>query len=180
MCLLGNTTIGDNTKIYSGSVIIDSVVHSGSIIKSSYLEKTVVGTNCNVGPFANLRAGSVLCSQVKVGAFCEIKNSVIGSLTKISHLCYIGDASISRECNFGCGVVFANFNGKTKQKIKVGKGCFIGCNVNLIAPLIIEDGVYVCAGTTVTKNLEANDFVIGRAREEIKKNRAIKYLKGAK
>ena len=89
----------------------------------------------------------------------------------------MGDATIGDNCNIGCGVIFANYNGRKKQKITIGNNCFIGSNVNLIAPLNIADDCYICAGATVTSDLKKGDFVIGRVRELIKPDRAYDYLK---
>ena len=82
---------------------------------------------------------------------------------------YIGDAEVGEDVNVGCGVVFANYDGKKKQKSRIGNDVFIGCNVNIIAPVNIADKTYICAGTTVTKDTEEGDFVIGRVRQENKK-----------
>jgi len=174
--ILGSTSIGSGCTIFPGSVITDSKIGEGSIIKSSYIDKSDIGEDNTVGPFANVRAGTVTGDNVKIGAFCETKKVVIGAKTKISHLAYVGDAVIGRACNIACGVVFANYNGKIKQKVCVGDNSFIGCNVNLIAPVNIEAGAYICAGSTVTQNIPSNAFVVGRAREIIKENRASAYL----
>ena len=72
-------------------------------------------------------------------------------------------------------MIFANYNGKEKNKITVGNHVFIGSNCNLIAPLQIKDDCYICAGTTVTENTDIGDFVIGRSRQEVKKDKAKKY-----
>lgn len=129
-----------------------------------------------IGPFAHLRTGSKIGDNVRVGNFCEIKNSEIGSNSKISHLAYVGDAVVGKNCNIGCGVIFVNYNGKIKQKTFVGDNVFVGSNVNLIAPLNIGNSAYICAGTTVDKSVEANDFVIGRVRQEVKKGKSSKYI----
>lgn len=113
---------------------------------------------------------------MKIGNFCEIKNAEIGNNTKVSHLAYVGDAKLGDKCNVGCGAIFVNYNGKIKQKTIVEDGVFIGSNVNVIAPVTIKSGAYICAGTTIDKDIEANDFVIGRVRAECKKGRALKYL----
>ena len=55
-------------------------------------------------------------------------------------------------------------------------GAFIGSNVNLIAPVVVKSNAYICAGTTVDKNVEADEFVIGRVRQESKPQRAKAYL----
>lgn len=94
---------------------------------------------------------------------------------QISHLAYVGDAELGKDCNIGCGVIFANYNGTKKQKSYVGNHVFIGCNSNIIAPVTIEDNSYICAGTTVTENIDNGDLVIGRVRQENKKNKANKY-----
>ena len=107
----------------------------------------------------------------------EIKNAVIGKGSKVNHLAYVGDAEIGENCNIGCGAIFVNYNGKIKQKSIVKDNCFIGSNCNIIAPVVIEDNSYICAGTTVTKDVKNGDFVIGRVRQEVKENLAKKYLK---
>ena len=110
-----------------------------------------------------------MADNVKVGAFVELKNAYVGKGTKIPHLSYVGDAELGENVNVGCGVVFANYDGKKKQKSKVGNNVFIGCNVNIVAPVNIADDTYICAGTTVTKDTQPGDFVIGRVRQENKK-----------
>ena len=89
---------------------------------------------------------------------------------------YIGDAIIGDKTNIGCGVVFANYNGVNKNISVVGKNCFIGSNVNIVAPVKIKDDTFVCAGTTVTSDTSEGDFVIGRVKAEVKKNYSY-YLK---
>ncbi len=172
----GDSVIGDNVTIYPNSFIDSSVIGKGTKIYSSFIEKAKVGSCCLIGPYAHLRAGSDISDFVKIGNFCEIKNSEIGRHTKISHLAYVGDAKVGKNCNIGCGVIFVNFNGKIKSKTIVEDDSFIGSNVNLISPVKIGNGAYICAGTTVDKDIESNEFVIGRVRAEIKKDRAKKYL----
>lgn len=172
----GECFIGDNVTIYPNSFISNTEIGKGSKIYSSFIEKSKIGSCCFIGPFAHLRAGSVIKDFAKIGNFCEIKNTVIGEQTKVNHLAYVGDAKLGKRCNVGCGAIFVNFNGKTKSKTVVGDDVFIGSNVNVIAPVTIESGSYICAGTTVDKNIDAGDFAIGRVRVEIKKNRASDYL----
>lgn len=159
------------------SVIENSTIEKNVEIKSSYIEESFVDENSKIGPFAHLRPGSKIGKNCKIGNFCEIKNSTIGDGTKVSHLAYVGDAIVGKNCNIGCGAIFVNYNGKKKQQIVLGDNVFVGSNCNLIAPLKIESNVYICAGTTVTQNLSEDDFVVGRSRETIKKNRAHEYLK---
>ena len=114
--------------------------------------------------------------NAKIGNFVEIKNATVGKGTKVSHLAYVGDADLGDNCNIGCGAIFVNYDGVNKHRTTVGDGCFIGSNCNIIAPVSIDSKSYICAGTTVTENIKTDDFVIGRVRQQVKENRAHKYL----
>lgn len=173
----GNTIIGDNCIILPGNRIKNCNIATNTTVESSVLEGATIGENTIVGPFARVRPTTIIGNNCRIGNFVEIKNSTIGDKTKVSHLAYVGDAEVGTKCNIGCGVIFINYNGSTKNKTTVGDNCFIGSNCNLIAPLTIESASYICAGTTVTENIKTGDFVIGRARQEIKPNRANGYLK---
>ena len=173
----GNTIIGNNVVIMSGCYIKDCIIGDNCVINCSQLEKSSVGENCSVGPFARLRPNSTIMNNAKIGNFVEIKNAVVGEGSKVSHLAYVGDADIGKNCNIGCGAIFVNYNGKIKQRSVVKDGCFIGSNCNIIAPVVIEEKSYICAGTTVAKDIKTDSFVIGRVREEVKENRAHNYLK---
>lgn len=174
--IVGNSIIGDNVTLLPNNYITNSTIKKGSKLHSSVVEDSEVGERCIVGPYAHLRPHTLLSDCVKVGNFCEIKNSKIGENTKISHLGYVGDATIGKNCNIGCGAIFVNYNGKTKANTFVGDNCFIGSNVNIIAPIAIASNSYICAGTTLTKSTIENDFVISRAEEIIKPNYTKKFL----
>ena len=171
----GDCDIGDNVTLLPNNFIKHSNIGSDSTIHSSVVEESEIGKNVKIGPFARLRPNSKVEDNCKIGNFVEIKNSTIGNGSKVSHLAYVGDSEVGKDCNIGCGVIFVNYNGKMKNKVKVGNHVFIGSNSNLIAPLTIEDNSYICAGTTVTENVSEDDFVIGRARQENKHKRAKKY-----
>lgn len=174
----GNCTIGDNVVLLPNNFISNSQIGEGCKIFSSVIENSEVGDKATIGPFAHLRPNSKIKSGAKIGNFVEVKNSEVGEKTKISHLTYVGDAKIGKNVNIGCGVVFVNYNGRIKQKTQIGDNSFIGSSVNLIAPLNIGSDVFVCAGTTVDKDLQNEAFVIGRSKMNIKPFRAKKYLKG--
>lgn len=169
--------IDKTAKIDSQSTIKNSVIKANVVIENSVIEDSVIEQGTHIGPFSHIRPNSKIGKNCKIGNFCEVKNSQIGDGTKMSHLAYVGDAIVGKNCNIGCGVIFANYNGKEKNQTIVGDNVFIGSNSNIIAPVKIEDDVYICAGTTVTQNLSKGDFVIGRNKETIKKDRAYKYLK---
>ena len=160
----GNTVIGDNTILYPNNCISDAII----------------GENCKAGPYSRLRPNTVLKNNVSVGNFVEVKNSTIGNGSKANHLAYVGDCDIGENCNIGCGVIFVNYNGKIKQRSLIGNNCFIGSNCNIIAPVNIQSNSYICAGTTITKDVNEGDFIIGRVRQEVKEGRAKDYLKERK
>ena len=173
----GNTVIGDNAVIMPNCYIKNCIIGNGTTFNYSQAEDAKVGDNVSVGPFARLRPNADVRDNAKIGNFVEIKNAVIGKGTKVSHLAYVGDASVGENCNIGCGAIFVNYNGRTKSRTTVGDNCFIGSNCNIIAPVTIESDSYICAGTTVTDDVKTDDFVIGRVRQEVKAGRAHQYLK---
>lgn len=164
----GDTQIGENTVTGPFCDITDSTLGQNVKCVSSTLIGATVGNDTTVGPYSYLRQNSIIGENCRIGDFVEIKNSVIGNGTKVSHLAYVGDATIGEKVNVGCGVVFVNYDGKNKNRATVGDGSFLGSNCNFIAPITIGKNVFVAAGSTVTKNLDDNDFCVAREREYIK------------
>lgn len=173
--VLGESYVGENAEIGPGSELLESAVGANTVVSASFLNKSVVGADCTVGPNTYLRPGSVVADSCRIGDFVELKNARIGRGSKVSHLAYVGDAEVGEKVNVGCGVVFANYDGRKKSRIKVGNGCFLGSNCNLIAPLTIGDGAFLAAGTTLTQDLSEEDFCVGRCRETIKPHRGRNY-----
>lgn len=176
VCILGNSIIEEGVIIFSGSVIQNSKIGKNTIIKSSYIEDSEILENAVVGPFSHIRTQSKIGENSVIGNFVEVKNSIIGKGVKALHHSYIGDADVGDNTNIGCGVIFCNYNGKTKNRITIKNNCFIGSNSNLIAPLCIAEKTYIAAGSTLTKNTNEYDFVISRNRETIKPEFAKKYI----
>ena len=173
---IGNNNIIINSKFVGEGIVVgnnctikDCIIASSTTITDSYLESSFVGKNVSIGPYSHLRPNCNIGDNCKIGNFVELKNSQLGKGVKVSHLSYVGDAVIGDDCNIGCGVVFANYNGKNKNISIVGKKCFIGSNVNVVAPIKIKDETFVCAGTTITDDTENGDFVIGRVRASVNK-----------
>lgn len=173
--IIGNTVIGKGCKIMPNCILTDSVIGAGCTVTASVMEEARVGDTTTVGPYAYLRKGASVGSHCRIGDFVEIKNSTIGDYTKASHLAYIGDATVGSRCNIGCGVIFVNYDGKTKHKTTVEDDCFIGSNCNIIAPVVLREGSYIAAGTTVTEETPSDSFVIGRSRQIIKGARKNRY-----
>lgn len=172
----GSTVLHDGSTIGSFSYISNSQIGANTVVKSSRICDSIVGDNCMIGPNAHLRDGATIGNDCRVGNFVEVKRSTLGVGVKASHLAYIGDASVGDNTNVGCGVIFVNYDGKTKHRTVVGNNCFIGCNSNLVAPLSMGNDCFVACGTTVTQDVPDGAFLIGRSYLTIKENRADKYL----
>lgn len=170
----GNTAIGENCIIGPGSRISNCKIGNNAEVANSVANDSTVGDETHVGPFAYLRPGSIIGSNVKIGDFVEIKKSVIGDKTKISHLTYVGDAEVGQNVNIGCGVVFVNYDGKHKNKTVVGDNSFIGCNTNLVSPVTVHKDAYIAAGSTITDEVPENSLAIARERQVIKEDWVLK------
>ena len=167
--LIGKVIIGDNCHIGKNNVISNSTIGSNNTIESSYIYDSIIGDNNSIGPFSHIRNNSVIENHCRIGNFVEIKKSILHNRVKCAHLSYLGDAEIGENTNIGCGVITANYNGKTKEKTAIGKNCFIGCNSVLIAPITIGKNCFIAANSTVTKSISDDSFVISRPTLEIKK-----------
>lgn len=173
----GNTVLGDGCVVGSFSYIENATIGCNTVIRSSRITDSIVGDNCTVGPNAHLRNNAQVGNDCRIGNFVEVKNSLLHNGVKAAHLSYIGDAEVGARVNIGCGVVFVNFDGRTKHCTTVGADCFIGCNANLVAPITIGKDCFVACGTTVDKDMPDGAFSIGRSYLTVKENRAYKYLK---
>ena len=171
----GNCTIGEDCEIGPNTTIKNSTIGNGCHIINSVLDEATVHNKVNIGPFAYLRPGAVLMDEVKIGDFVEVKKSVIGKGSKASHLAYIGDAEIGENVNFGCGAITVNYDGKNKFKTIIKDNGFVGSNASLIAPVTVEKGGYVTAGSTITDDVPENSLTFGRARQVNKEGRAPKF-----
>lgn len=168
--LRGRTSIGKNALLGPNTMIRDCQVGDGVSVNSSQLNESVVEDGVVIGPFAYIRPHCRLSQKVKVGDFVELKNSVIGEGTKISHLTYVGDSDVGAGVNFGCGTVTVNYDGEKKFRTVIGDHAFIGCNTNLVAPVAVGDGAYTAAGSTITEDVPPDSLAIARDRQTVKKN----------
>lgn len=177
---VGKDVVIDVNVILEGDVVLEDGVHIGanSVIRNSFLHKQVqVAENCviedatleyqaTVGPFARLRPGTHLKKQVHVGNFVEIKNATLGNQTKAGHLSYLGDAEIGENVNIGAGTITCNYDGANKHKTTIGDDVFVGSDSQLVAPVSIEKGATIGAGTTVTSDVKENQLVISRVKQK--------------
>ena len=167
----GNVKLGDQVQIKSNTIIKNSVICSGTEVKPyTIIEDSLVGKNCNIGPFARIRPNSTLEENVGIGNFVEVKASNIKKNTKANHLTYLGDSDIGENVNVGAGVITCNYDGVNKHKTVIKDNVFIGSDSQLIAPIIVEEGVTIAAGSTITDNSEKDSLLIARSRQQEKKN----------
>ncbi len=163
---IADSVVACNAEVYA-SHLKDSFVGEGASVNMSHVESSKIGDGATVGPFARLRSAEIL-SKCRIGDFVEVKASTLGEGAKAAHLAYIGDADVGARTNIGCGTVFCNYDGKQKHHTDVGEDCFIGANVNLVAPIRVGDGAFIAAGTTLTRDVPPSSFTVGRARQTTK------------
>ncbi|MDO9729397.1 bifunctional UDP-N-acetylglucosamine diphosphorylase/glucosamine-1-phosphate N-acetyltransferase GlmU [Glaesserella parasuis] len=161
--LEGAIQLGNNVKIGAGSVLKNVVLGDNVEIKPySVLEDSVIGESADVGPFARLRPGTELAAKAHVGNFVEIKKSTIGEGSKVGHLTYIGDSEIGANVNIGAGTITCNYDGANKFKTIIGDNVFVGSDTQLVAPVTVASGATIGAGSTITKDVAADELVITR------------------
>lgn len=164
----GVTIEDTNTTYIHDDVIIgmDTVIHPNTTIKGD----VVIGENCEIGPNAYIREGCRIADNVKIGNFVELKKATIDSGTKVPHFIYLGDCEVGKNTNIGCGTITCNYDGINKNKTLIGDNCFIGSNVNLVAPVKIGNNSKIGAGSTITEDVPENSLAIARERQINKEN----------
>tara|TARA_B100000953_G_scaffold174029_2_gene143376 strand:+ start:2856 stop:4172 length:1317 start_codon:yes stop_codon:yes gene_type:complete len=164
----GKLKLGNNNSIAPNCVIKDTIIGNNvKIFANSVIENSIIGNDCYIGPFARIRPDSVLDDHVHVGNFVEIKKSSLGKRTKANHLSYIGDTEVGSDTNVGAGVITCNYDGVNKHRTTIGDNVFVGSDVQLIAPVKIEDGSTIAAGSTITKDVDANSLAISRTEQKL-------------
>ncbi|NDG75737.1 MAG: bifunctional UDP-N-acetylglucosamine diphosphorylase/glucosamine-1-phosphate N-acetyltransferase GlmU [Synechococcaceae bacterium WB8_1B_136] len=166
----GNTRVGDGCHIGPGSLLENAEIGQGVEILHSVVREASVADHCAIGPYAQLRPGTQLGPQCRVGNFVEIKQSQIGAGSKVNHLSYIGDAELGAGVNVGAGTITANYDGVNKHRTVIGAGSKTGANSVLVAPINLGANVTVAAGSTLTKDVPAGALALGRARQLVKEN----------
>tara|TARA_B100001094_G_scaffold161845_1_gene156588 strand:- start:413 stop:1036 length:624 start_codon:yes stop_codon:yes gene_type:complete len=167
-----DTIIGKNVSIEPYVVFGPKVKIGNNVtIKSfSHMENCKIENKVDVGPYARIRPGATLKEGSKVGNFVEIKKSTIGKNSKVNHLTYIGDSIIGTSVNVGAGTITCNYDGVKKSKTKIKNNVFIGSNSSLVAPLTVEEGSVIGAGSVITKNVRKNSLALTRSKQSEVKN----------
>jgi bifunctional UDP-N-acetylglucosamine pyrophosphorylase/glucosamine-1-phosphate N-acetyltransferase len=160
--------IGPDSIIEPGCVIqgparLGSDVH---IKANCTIEESEIGDGVTIGPCAHVRPGCRIGTGCRIGNFVEVKNSSLGDGVKADHLSYIGDADVGAGASFGCGSIVVNYDGVAKHRTTVGERAFVGCNVNLVAPIVIEADAFVAAGSTITTTVPEQSLAVARARQK--------------
>ena len=162
----GNSKIGEGCKLGPNSHFKNTVMGDNVEAMFSFTEDCEIADDVKMGPYVHIRPNTKLAHKVKIGNFVEVKNSNIGEGSKLPHLSYIGDTDMGSGVNMGCGTITVNYDGKNKFRTIIGDDCFIGCNSNLVAPVKVNNGAYVGAGSTITKEVPENALAIARERQK--------------
>jgi len=167
-----DTKIGKNVTIEPYVVILEkvSIKNNVRICSFSHLENVKVENNVSIGPYARIRPGTTLKSGSKIGNFVEIKKSTVGINSKINHLSYVGDTSVGKSVNIGAGTITCNYDGIKKSKTTIKDKVFVGSNSSLVAPVVLNKGSVIGAGSVITKNVNKNSLALTRSLQKEKKN----------
>lgn len=164
----GDVELGDGVSIGPNVIIRNSKLGAGcKVHANTVIENAEIGESCELGPFARVRPGTVLEASAKLGNFVEIKKSHIGKGSKVNHLSYIGDTEIGERVNVGAGTITCNYDGANKFKTIIEDDVFIGSGVQLVAPVTVEKGATIGAGSTICKSAPANKLTVARSRQTI-------------
>jgi bifunctional UDP-N-acetylglucosamine pyrophosphorylase/glucosamine-1-phosphate N-acetyltransferase len=162
--IIGETVIGERCEIGQGALIRSCIVADDVVVKAgSVMEQSMVHEKVAIGPMAHLRPGTELSAQVKIGNFVETKKVFMGEGSKASHLTYLGDATIGRHVNIGCGTITCNYDGVKKHQTVIEDDVFVGSDVQLVAPVTVGRNSLIAAGTTVTMDIPPDSLAIARA-----------------
>ena len=163
----GNVSLGSNVRVGANCKIIDSTIADNVEIKpNSIIEGASLAAGCSVGPFVRLRPGAQLGQDVAIGNFVEVKKTTLGRGSKASHLSYLGDAIIGAGVNIGAGTITCNYDGVNKHITEIQDDVFVGSNTALVAPVVVGQGSTIAAGSTITKQIDADSLAIGRGRQK--------------
>ena len=160
------SNIGSNCHIGPYSYILGSHIGNQTKVLSSMIEQSQIGNNAYVGPYAHIRPESIIGDDVKIGNYVEVKKTYIDTGTRVSHLTYLGDATLGKRVNIGAGTITCNYDGVKKNPTIIEDGVFIGSNNSLVAPITIGKDSYTAAGSTITNNVPPQSLAIARARQE--------------
>ncbi|MGA2717155.1 MAG: bifunctional UDP-N-acetylglucosamine diphosphorylase/glucosamine-1-phosphate N-acetyltransferase GlmU [Bryobacteraceae bacterium] len=164
--ITGETVIGENCRIGASSIVDRSILGDHvEVFPFSSISASKLDARTQVGPFARLRMGAHLGEGAHVGNFVELKKTDLGAKSKSMHLAYLGDSTIGEKVNIGAGTITCNYDGHKKHQTTIADGVFVGSNSTLVAPIEIEEGAYIGAGSVITHKVPAKSLALGRSRQ---------------
>ena len=173
--LEGTVLVGEGARIGQGTVITDAILADAVEIRPyCVIERAQVGAGAKIGPFARLREGTELAEGVHVGNFVETKKAKLHRGAKANHLAYLGDTEIGEGTNIGAGVITCNYDGVNKHRTLIGRNVFVGSDTQLVAPVVIGDGALIAAGSTITKDVQADALALSRTPQTTREGGASK------
>jgi len=162
----GAVVLADGVTVGANCVLANSVIGEGAQIHPfTYIEGAEIKAGASIGPYARIRPGTVIDEQAKVGNFVEIKNTHLGPGAKANHLAYLGDADVGSNSNVGAGTITCNYDGANKFRTVLGESVFVGSNSTLVAPVTIESGGFIAAGSTITDDVKPDQLAVARGRQ---------------
>ncbi len=163
----GRVKLGNNVIIGANCYLKDTIIADNvSVLPNTMIDNAVIGNGCRIGPFARIRPGTTLDEDVHIGNFVELKKTDVGKGSKVNHLTYLGDSHVGTQTNIGAGTITCNYDGANKHQTIIGDDVFVGSNVQLIAPVKINNGATIAAGTTVTRDVAENNLAISRVDQK--------------
>jgi len=163
---IGDVNLGDRVIIESGCVIKDAQIGNDCLVKAnSVIESAIIESNCDIGPFARVRPDTLIKRNAKIGNFVEIKKTIVGEGSKVSHLSYIGDTQMGSDVNIGAGTITCNYDGVNKSQTIIGDRVFVGSDTQLVAPVVIGNNATIGAGSTITKDSPAEKLTLSRSKQ---------------
>jgi bifunctional UDP-N-acetylglucosamine pyrophosphorylase/glucosamine-1-phosphate N-acetyltransferase len=167
--LLGSTRVGSDCRIRSYSVIQNSEIGDGVLVRPGcVLDEAQVANRASLGPYAHLRPGSEIGEDAHVGNFVETKKTRLGRGSKANHLTYLGDAQIGEGVNIGAGTITCNYDGVNKHKTVIEDQVFVGSDATLVAPVKLGKGSYVGAASCITEDVPADSLALARSKQIVK------------
>ncbi|OOZ39268.1 bifunctional UDP-N-acetylglucosamine diphosphorylase/glucosamine-1-phosphate N-acetyltransferase GlmU [Solemya elarraichensis gill symbiont] len=162
----GDVELGEGVRVGANSILRNCKIAAGTVVKEMcVIEDAIIGESCQVGPYARIRPGTELAPECHIGNFVEIKNAQVARGSKINHLSYVGDATVGEAVNIGAGTITCNYDGAYKHRTVIGDRVFVGSDTQLVAPVTVESGATIAAGSTITADVEENALALSRTKQ---------------